>query len=164
MGLQRPASVTNAIRVQMALVAVSGLTTLLTVLQRNDLVVAWAEGNPTARPILDEGGLSALEDSSINIPAFGQVAVVSFVTFALLAAVLLALFRHGHNSARISLTVLAVFFLFAMLAIYRVDPPTLFAVCAAVSAVLDVVLVYFLWHRDTNAFLRGAAIASGRSV
>ena len=60
MGLQRPASVTNAIRVQMALVAVSGLTTLLTVLQRDDLIVAWAEGNPTARSVLEEGGLDAL--------------------------------------------------------------------------------------------------------
>ena len=163
MGRQQPAAVTNAIRVQMALVAVSGLTTLLTVIQRDELIVAWAEGNPTARPILDEGGLNALEESSINIPAFAPVAIVSFVTFALLAAVLVALFRHGHNSARVSLTVLAVFFLFAMLAVYRLDPPPLFVVFAAVSAVLDVVLVYFLWHRDTTAFLRGSALASGRS-
>ena len=87
------------------------------------------------------------------------MAVVLFITFALLAAVLVVFFRDGHPSARLVLTGLAVFFLFAMVVMYRQDPPVLFVVLAAVSAVLDVVLVYFLWHRDTNEFLRGAELA-----
>jgi hypothetical protein len=87
------------------------------------------------------------------------VAVVLWVTFALLAAVLVVFFRSGHPSARLSLTGLAAFFLFTMLVMYRQDPPGLFVVLAAVAAVLDVVLVYFLWHRETNEFMRGAQLA-----
>ena len=162
MGRQRPASVTNAIRAQAALVAVSGLTTLLTAFQRDELVLAWAERHPTAKAILAEGGLPALYDSALAPPAFVPVAIVSFFTFALLAAVLVMFFLGGHHSARVSLTGLAVFFLLAMVVMYRQDPPVLFVALAAVSAVLDVVLVWFLWHPDTNAFLRGAELAAHR--
>jgi hypothetical protein len=144
MGRQRPASVTNAIRAQLALVGVGGLTTLVTVLQREDLVRSWSSRHP----------------AGIDPPSFVPVAVVLFITFALLAAVLVVFFRGGHGSARLSLTVLAVFFLLAMFAVFRLDPPVLFVVLAMVSALLDLVVLYFLWHRDTSEFLRGAALAA----
>lgn len=146
MGRQRPASVTNAIRVQWALIAVSGLTTLVTALQRDELVAAWTARQP-------EG---------LTPPAFVPVTIVLFFTYALLAAVLVAFFHGGHPSARVSLVVLAVFFLFTMLVLVRQDPPGIFVALAAVSALLDVVLIVFLWHRDTNEFLRGAGIAAAR--
>ena len=85
-------------------------------------------------------------------------------TFALLAAVLVVFFRSGHPSARLSLTGLAVFFLFAMVVMYRQDPPGLFDVLAGVAAVLYVVLIYFLWHRETNEFMRGAELADELDV
>jgi hypothetical protein len=144
MGRQRPGSVTSAIRAQLALVGVGALTTLLTVVQRDELVRIWSSRHPTG----------------IDPPAFVPVAVVLFITFALLAGVLVVFFRGGHGSARVSLTVLAGFFLLAMIAVLRLDPPGLFVVLAVVSALLDLVLVYFLWHRDTNEFLRGAALAA----
>ena len=74
-------------------------------------------------------------------------------------AVLLAFFRAGHPSARLSLTGLAVFFLFAMVVLVRQDPPGLFAVVAVVAALIDLVVGYFLWHPDTSEFLRGAELA-----
>lgn len=163
MGRQLPTSVTGAIRVQVGLIVVTGLTTVLTVVQRDELTVAWAQRHPFARAILEEGGLQALRENSISPPAFVPVAIVSFVVFALLAAVLLAFFASGHNSARISLTALAGFFLLAMVVVYRQDPPVLFVVLLAVSAVLDVLLLVLLWHRDTNAFLRGAGLAARRT-
>ena len=144
MGRQRPGSVTRAIRAQLALLGVAGLTTLLTIVQRDELVRSWAARHPTG----------------IDPPAYVPVAVVLFVTFALLAGVLMVFFRGGHGSARVSLTVLAGFFLFAMFAVLRLDPPFLFVVLAIVAAVLDVVLLYFLWHKDTSEFLRGAALAA----
>ncbi len=147
MGRQRPRSVTNAIRTQMALVAVSGLIALLTIVERDELIDAWAARNP------------ALAASGTQPPLFIPVAVVLFITFGLLAAVLVMFFRDGHPSARLSLTGLAVFFLFAMVVMFRQDPPALFDVLAWVTVALSVVLVYFLWHRDTNAFLRGAELA-----
>lgn len=162
MGRQRPTSVTNAIRTQVAVIVVSGLTALLTVFRRDELVLAWAEGNPTARGVVEEGGLSALYESEIALPAFAPVAIVFFVTFALLAAVLLVFFRAGHPSARWSLTALAVFLLLSMVALYRQDPPALFLVLAAISAVLNLLLLRLLWHSDTSAYLRGAELAEQR--
>lgn len=146
MGRQRPGAVTNAIRVQWALIAVSGLTTLVTALQRDELVAAWTARQP-------EG---------ITPPAFVPVTIVLFATYALLAAVLVAFFHGGHPSARVSLTVLAAFFLFTMLVLVQQDPPVLFVALAVVSAVLDVALIVLLWHKDTTAFVRGAGIAAAR--
>jgi len=143
MGRQLPRSVTRAVQTQAALVVVSGLITVLTAIQREELEAAFV----------------ARESPDIDVPAFVPVAVVLWVTFALLAAVLVVFFRSGHPSARLSLTGLAAFFLFTMLVMYRQDPPGLFDLLAAVAAVLDVVLIYFLWHRETNEFMRGAQLA-----
>lgn len=147
MGRQRPRSVTNAIRTQAAVLVVSGLITLLVIIERDELIDAWAARNP------------ALAASGTQPPLFVPVAVVLFITFALLAAVLLVFFRDGHHSARLALTGLAVFSLFAMVVMFRQDPPVLFDAFEAVVAVLSVVLVYFLWHPDTTAYLRGVELA-----
>lgn len=146
MGRQLPASVTAATRVQVALVLMSGLTTLLTVVREDELVRAW----------------SARQSADLDPPSFVPVAVVLFVTFALLVAVLLVFFRGGHPAARVSLVGLAFFFLFTMFVLVRAEPPTEFVVVAVVSAVLDVALVVLLLHRDTTAFLHGAELASRR--
>jgi hypothetical protein len=143
MGRQRPRSVTNAIRAQAALVVASGLTTLLTIVQRDDLIASWA----------------ARHSPGTEAPAFVPVAIVSFVTYALLAWMLVVFFRDGHPSARYSLTGLAAFFLFTMVVVYRIHPPVEFIVLAALSGALCLVVLYFLWHRDTTEFLSGAALA-----
>ena len=144
MGRQRPASVTSAIRAQLALIGVGGLATLLTVVQRDELVRAWTSRHPTG----------------IDPPEFVPVVVVLFITFALLAAVLVVFFRGGHGSARVALTVLAGLLLLAVVAVLRLDPPVIFAVLAVVTALVDLVLLFFLWHKDTSEFLRGAALAA----
>ena len=147
MGRQLPKSVTWAVRTQVALVVVSGLITVLTAVLRSELVDAWSRRHP------------ALAAGGTPPPAFVPVAVVLFITFALLAGVLLVFFRSGHPSARLSLTGLAVFFMFAMVVVIRQDPPGMFVGLSVVAAVLDAALVFFLWHRDTNEFLRGAQLA-----
>jgi hypothetical protein len=144
MGRQRPGSVTNAIRAQLALVGVGALTTLLTVVQRGELDRIWSTRHPTG----------------IDPPSFVPVAVVLFITFSLLAAVLLVFFRGGHVFARVALTVLAGFFLLAVIAVLRLDPPVIFVALAVISTLLDLVLVFFLWHKDTSEFLRGATLAA----
>jgi len=147
MGRQRPESATNAIRAQAALVLVSGLSTVLTVVQRDELSRVWNAGQPPGT----------------QPPAFAPVAIVLFFTFALLAWILVVFFRDGHPSARYSLTGLAVFYLFSMLVLCLQGPPVLFVVLSVVSAVLCLVLIFFLWHRDTTAFLRGVELASHQS-
>jgi hypothetical protein len=162
MGLQRPASVTNALRVQWALVAVGAVGTVLAVVMREDLLRAWADSNSAARAIVAEGGLVALEQSAISIPSFVPVAVVSFIVYACLAWVIAVLLREGHAWARWSLLALAASLLFAAFVVYRADPPTPFAVLGVVAVVLDLVLVWFLLQRDTGEWVRGAALAERR--
>lgn len=147
MGRQRPASATNAVRAQAALVLVGAMITVLTVLQRDELTRLWNAGQPVGT----------------QPPAFVPVAVVLFFTFALLAGILVVFFRDGHPSARHALTGLAVFHLFCMLILWLQGPPVLFVVLAAASGLLDLALVFFLWHRDTTAFLRGAELVSRQS-
>jgi hypothetical protein len=144
MGRQWPGSVTSAIRAQLALVGVAGLATLLTIVERDELVRDWNARHPTG----------------IEPPDFVPVAIVLFITFGLLAAVLMVFFRAGHGSARAALTVLAGLFLLAMIAVLRLDPPVLFIVLAVLSGLLDLVLLFFLWRKDTSEFLRGAALAA----
>ena len=61
MGRQRPSAVSNAIRVQWALVAASGVLALLTVVMREDLLSDWAESR---------GGLEFVRESQLSIPSF----------------------------------------------------------------------------------------------
>jgi hypothetical protein len=68
--------------------------------------------------------------------------------------------RDGHGWARLSLSVLVVFMGVATLAGLRTDPPVLFLVLALVFLVLDAVLLFFLWQRDTSTYIRGAWLAS----
>jgi hypothetical protein len=149
MSRQQPGSVTNAIRVLVALVALSGLTALLTVVFRDELVRSWAEGNETE-----------LATSSLSPPAFVPVAIVLFVVFACLAGVLIMFFRDGHNWARISLSGLVAFTALASMASLRTGPPPLFLVLSLLTILLDLLLLVFLWHRDSSAYLRGAWLAA----
>jgi hypothetical protein len=150
---QVPASVANALRVLVAIVLVSAATALLTWVQRDEVILSWAKGNPSAQEILASGGLDALRDSAI-VPKFVPLAVVSFVVFLLLATVLAAFLVDGHGWARLVLTLLALFgMLVAALGLLN-HLPTLFVVLSSVSMVLNVVLVLFLWRRDTSAYLR----------
>lgn len=155
MDRQQPRSVTNAVRVLGGLVALSGLTAVLTVVFRDQLVRSWAEGNVAAREMLEQGGMTALRQSSITPPAFVPVAIVLFVVFAALAGVLVAFFRGGHHWARVALSALAIFMAVATLAGLRTSPPPFFWVLSVVSVALDAALLVFMWHRDTNAYFRG---------
>jgi hypothetical protein len=146
MSRHQPRSLTNAIRVVWSLVALSALTALLTVLLRAELVSRWEAGRP------DVG--------TVQPPEFVPVAIVLFIVFAALAGVLVMFVRDGHSWARFSLSALVVFMAVATLAGLRTDPPVLFLVLALVAVVLDAALLYFLWHRDTSTYIRGAWLAS----
>jgi len=150
MGRQRPTSVTNALRTQWALVAVSAIGTGVTVLMRDTLLENWADAR---------GGLDALEQSGIATPAFVPVALVAFVVYASLAWVIAVLFREGHRWARWSLLSLAASFLFAVYVIYRADPPAALLVVGVVAVLLDLALIWFLVQRDSGKWVRGTELA-----
>lgn len=153
--MERPVSVTRATQVLTALVLVSGVTAVLAVFLRDDLIRSWAEGHRTAREIVRQGGVEALEQSTINPPAFVPVAVVLFVVFAALAWVLIIFIRAGHEWARLTLAGSLVLMAIATGGGMRTSPPTIFVVMAWLSIALEAVLLYFLAHRDTTAYIRG---------
>ncbi len=150
MGRQRPTSVTNALRMQWALVAVSAIGTGVTVLMRDALLENWAAAR---------GGLDAVEQSGIATPAFVPVALVTFLVYASLAWVIAVLFGGGHRWARWSLLSLAAGFLFAVYVISRADPPAALLVVGVVAALLDLALIWFLAQRDSGEWVRAAELA-----
>ena len=144
---QQPRSVSGATWFLAGLVALSGLTALLTVVYRDDLVRSWEHGHP------DVSG-------ALQPPAFVPVAIVLFVVFALLAAVLVSFLRSGHAWARLALSGLAIFMAVTTLAGLRSDPPALFLVLPAAWVALDVALLVCLWLPPTTAYLNGSWQAS----
>ncbi|MBB6626362.1 hypothetical protein H5V45_03410 [Nocardioides sp. KIGAM211] len=147
MARQQPGSVTNAVRVLVALIALTVLTALLTVVLHDELVRSWAAGRA-------DGGVD------VQPPAFTPVAIVLCIVFAALAGVLIMFVRDGHGWARISLAALVVFIGIGSLAILRTDPPPVFLVISVVSVLLDLALLVLLWHRDSSAYMRGAWLSS----
>ena len=157
MGRQWPGSVVNALRCLGALVVVMALGTLLTVLFQDDLIEAWAQGNPAAREILDEGGVEALKSSSISLPAFVPVVVVLFIVMLGLLVVLRVFFREGYEWARLSLAAVGLMIgLAAGLIAFRESPPAVFVVVCVAAIVVDLAFLVLLAHPDTTEFIRGA--------
>jgi len=147
MGSQRPTVVSTAVWLAIAVVAMAGLTALMTVVFKHELVSAWAADRS--------------DDGAVEPPAFVPVAITMFVVVAALAAVFISFLRHGHNWARILLSALVALVGVATLAILRTNPPTLFLVVAVVSLALEVAAVVALWHKDTRAYCAHVPPAGG---
>ena len=153
-----PAAVKRATWLLWALVLLGLVTTVLTVVLRDELIRSWAEGRPDIRPLLESQGLEAVKDGAVQPPAFVPVAIVLFVVVALLIWVLLAFFRNGYNWARISLAALLVSVAIGTVAALRAGPPTTFVVLSFVSFVVELAALAYLWHPQTNQYFRGTWI------
>ena len=84
MARELPGSVVNSMRVLGLIVATSGVITVLIWMMRDDVILGWAEGNPSAQDLLAQGGIELLRESPI-VPGFVALSIVAFVGFALLA-------------------------------------------------------------------------------
>lgn len=151
---QHPTTVTRATQVLGVLLALGAVAAVLTFVLEDQLITSWAEDNPSVRKTLRAGGLAAVKESSVHIPAFAPVAVVLFVVLAGLALVLVAFFRDGHAWARTCLAVLIGFTALGTVAGIRTAPPAVFVVFAIVSLLLEVLLVTLLFHPATTAYLQ----------
>jgi hypothetical protein len=146
MSRQQPRSVTHATLALGGLVALSGLTALLTVVFQDELIRNWTRDHtdtPTIQP-----------------PEFVPVAIVLFVVFAALAGVLVMFVRDGHGWARLSLSALVVLVAIGILSGLRADLPVVFQVVAVCSVLVDAALLFFLWHRDTTSHVRGTSLGT----
>lgn len=149
----RPASVTLTLRVLAALTALAGAITVLTWALREELVLAWAEGNASAARLLSEGGVEAVEET-LQVPAFVPVVVTSFVTLVMLVWVFAAFFREGFTWARICLGAVALFGAFMAVLAIASGIPLLFDVLSALAALLCVALLVLLVHPQTTRYFR----------
>lgn len=150
---ERPASVTLALRLLMALVAFGALTVLLVILRQDDLIRAWAQGNPAVREVLETRGLEAVKTGSVQPPHFIPVAVTLYVVVASLLGVLGVFFGNGFEWARLGITVLLFFSAVAIIAGLRVGQPRLFDVLTVLGLALFAALVVPMWHPDTTAYI-----------
>lgn len=142
----RPASVDRAVLLLWGLVVVGAAVTVLVIVFRHELADAWSAGHPP--------------DSAIKQPEFVPVVIVSYVVLAGLILSLVPFLRGGHNWARHSLAATVVFVAFATVAGLRTGPPPVFVACAWVSLAYNAVLVFYLFHRDTTAYVRGPFAAA----
>ncbi len=155
MSAEQPASVTRARQLLAALVAVGAVVTGLIVVLQDQLIRSWAEGRPDTRKVLRTRGLDAVKDGEVHVPAFIPVALVLFVVVALLIWVLAAFLRGGYGWARMSLTVTLFFLAVGTIAGLRTGAPATFVVLSVLSFPIELGAAYFLWHKDTSAYLRG---------
>ena len=151
----QPASLTWVTRCLAAIVGLGLVTTVLIVVRRDDLIRSWAEGRRDLRRVLATQGLDAIKDGGVQPPEFVPVAIVLFVVMALLLWVLSAFLRAGYNWARVSLTFTLFFLAVGTLAGVKTGTPVLFTVISVASFPLEVAAIFFLWHKDTSAHLRG---------
>lgn len=148
-----PGSVVNAVRVLGLIVATSAVIAVLIWWLRDDVVLGWAKGNPSAQEILSEGGIAQLRESPI-VPGFVALALVAFVGFALLAMVLGSFFKGGHAWTRPVLTATAGVGVLVGAVCLDNHLPVIFTVLSALVIVEGLVLSYFLWQRETTSYLR----------
>jgi hypothetical protein len=148
-----PGSITNALRNLVALVVVSGVAVLLTWLQHDEVIRAWAKGNSSAQEILASGGMAALRESAI-VPKFVPLALVSFVVFVVLVVVLGAFLVDGHGWSRLVLTATSFFGVLVAVLGLNHGLPTAFVIVSALFFVLSLTLVFFLWRKDASTYLR----------
>ena len=112
-------------------------------------------GASRPRKVLLTQGLDAIKDGEVHVPAFVPVAVVLFIVVALLIWVLTAFLRGGYNWARVSLSLTLFFLAVGTVAGLRTGAPSVFMVLSVASFPFEAAAVYFLWHKDTSAYLAG---------
>lgn len=139
MSEERPGSVRAVIWLLGGLIALTGLTAMLTIVFKDELVDDWASGRVDA--------------ASVAPPAFVPVAVTMFVVVASLAVVLLVFFLKRFPWARPVLTALMVVLAIALFTTLRSGPPVLFLVLTTLALAFVVGVLACVWHRDTTAFL-----------
>ena len=140
--MRLPTTVSRAILLLHVLVLLGAVTTGLSIALRDELLTA--VGYPT--------------DSSIKPLSFAPVAIVLFIVFAGLVWVLVPFVRGAHNWARHSAAAVVLGVALATLAGLRTGPPVEFVVCSVVTLVVAASSLFFLWHKDTGAFMRGEQV------
>ena len=127
--MQRPASVSRALALIWALVAVILVMTVLAVVFSDDLVAATGMG-----------GARNADDTRVS-PSFEPVVITMVVCFVITVLVFMSFFKGGHNWARHCLAAVMALAAISTLAALRTGPPALFVAGAVVMLLLEAALV-----------------------
>lgn len=166
---ERPASLIWALRLLGVLVVFGGIVVLLMVLRNDDLIRAWAEGNPSAKRILDRYGLEVLKHppaawpgtdtdyTGARAPHFVAPALTLFAVLASLIGVLCVFLRNGFEWARICLTAIIFFAAVATVGGIRTGPPFLFEILPILAIALGIAVVVLMWLPPTTRYIHPRA-------
>ncbi|MEX0427466.1 hypothetical protein AB3X52_07545 [Nocardioides sp. DS6] len=152
----RPATLTWALRLIGILVLFSGFVVLLVAIRHDDLLRAWAEGNPSARRILQTQGLEALKhpgEFDIKPPHFVAPALTLWGVVAGLLGVLAVFLRNGFEWARIVTTLVMLATAVASVGGILTGPPALFVVLTLVAIAIGVAAIVAMWMPATTGYL-----------
>ena len=136
------------------IVATSGVITLLIWLMRDDVILGWAEGNPSAQEILAQGGIEQLRDSPI-VPGFVALARRRVRRLRRRSRPCSAsFFVGGHGWTRLVLTATAGSACWSARSCLDNNLPAIFVVLSALVIVEGLVLSSSSGSRETTAYLR----------
>ncbi|MDF9717802.1 hypothetical protein INN71_05705 [Nocardioides sp. ChNu-153] len=148
-----PPTVTLALRAALAQMVVMAVATAVTYFLQDALRDAWI----TARAASTQQTVAAVTESAVEPPAFFPVALSLFVTFVLLALVLVAMLRAGARWALYSMTVVvAVSALVQLVVGTAPGVPLVIMVLAAASVALHGLTLLLLWHPAHAGYFRSA--------
>lgn len=161
----RPASLVWALRLLGVLVAFGAIVAVLMVIRSDDLIRAWADGNPSAKRILERYGLEFLKHppaywpgthtdyTGARAPHFVAPAITLYVVLASLVGVLAIFLRNGFEWARIVLTLIIFFAAVASAGGILTGPPALFVILPIIAIALGVSIIAFMWLPTTTRYI-----------
>lgn len=148
-----PPTVVLALRVALAQMIVMAVITAGTYLMEDRLRDAWASARAADLGVT----VAAVAESSVVPPSFFPVALTLFVTYVMLALVLLAMVRAGARWARFSMTaVVGAYGLLQLVIGTGPGVPAVLMVLAAVSVALHGLTLVLLWHPAHRGYFRTA--------
>jgi hypothetical protein len=141
---EAPPSIRTSVNLVWAIVAMSVLSAVVTFIFFDDIISTTLDSQPAS---VDEGAVRA----SVTVSA-----LVAVVVFGALWIVLGIFLGKGANWARIVLTILAglgvVFGLFGLFGPQHASV----LVVGIITWVLEAALLWFLWQKDSTAYLKGS--------
>ncbi len=136
-----PSSVRTSVTLVWAIVALSVLNAVLSLVYLDELVDAATQGQSVDRGTATTGVVVG--------------AVFSLLVFGGLWVLLALFLRRAANWARIVLTVFAALgVVFGAIGLFASDEPLFVTVTNLVTVVLQAALLYFMWRPDSSTYLR----------
>lgn len=152
----RPASLQWSLRLLGGLVLFGGVVVVVMVVRHDDLIRAWAQGNPSARLVLQTQGIDALKDvpeGKTQPPAFITPAIVLYVTLTLLFWVLSRFLKNGFELARMAISAMLLVVIICAIGGALTGPPPLFVGATVVGIAIALACGVLMWLPSSSRYI-----------